>query len=381
MIKKLFNSPILGGFECAYAKTYNGTRLDLLSATKHDEYVVSDYQLLKAQGIKTVREGFAWHQIDTGLDNYDFSRFIPMIKAGVEANVEQIWDLNHFDYPDDLDPLSPEFITRFSAYAKAAVKLLRQFMKGTIYIVPINEISFFSFIGAHVGNWAPFYNRRGTAFKRQLVKASITAMDAIWTVDKNVRFIQVDPIFTRIPKDPNNLKAQSLAKQFFLNKFAAWDMLTGKINPELGGHPKYLDICGVNYYYYNQEWIKISPFGKVTHQTITLKSRSRQSLRILLGEVYERYHRPILITETGGWGELRPKWWRLLLRELPEAIAAGIPISGVCAYPVIDRPDWDDGHLTNSGLWDFKKNDENLTRIPHHESLKLIKEIGKLFST
>jgi hypothetical protein len=36
----------------------------------------------------------------------------------------------------------------------------------------------------------------------------------------------------------------------------------------------------------------------------------------------------------------------------------GIPLWGVCIYPIIDRPDWD--HLTpwhNAGLWDVELKD------------------------
>ena len=36
--------------------------------------------------------------------------------------------------------------------------------------------------------------------------------------------------------------------------FEAWDMLTGRAQPELGGKEKYLDVIGVNYYDRNQWW-------------------------------------------------------------------------------------------------------------------------------
>ena len=46
----------------------------------------------------------------------------------------------------------------------------------------------------------------------------------------------------------------------------------------------------------------------------------------------------------------------------------------VCAYPVIDRPDWTTGLLTHSGLCDFKMEDDLLKRHPHEHSLKLINQ-------
>ena len=32
-----------------------------------------------------------------------------------------------------------------------------------------------------------------------------------------------------------------------------------------------------------------------------------------------------------------------------------MPLEGLCIYPAIDRPDWDDpNHWHNSGLWDYE---------------------------
>ena len=37
--------------------------------------------------------------------------------------------------------------------------------------------------------------------------------------------------------------------------FQAWDMICGRLFPELGGSPRHLDIVGINYYWTNQwEW-------------------------------------------------------------------------------------------------------------------------------
>ena len=35
-------------------------------------------------------------------------------------------------------------------------------------------------------------------------------------------------------------------------------------------------------------------------------------------------------------------------------------MEGVCIYPIIDRPDWEDpNHWHNSGLWDLRLNEAN----------------------
>lgn len=370
----VFQSFLMAGFECTYARNEHQERMDLLATTKHDVYCREDYQLLKELGMTTVREGLAWHQIDRGTGRYNFSRFEELMKIGQEEGIEQIWDLNHFDYPEDVDPFSPEFVARFGAYAKAAIQVIRKYFPNRLlYICPINEMSFFTYIAADLGVWAPYEKGRGVEFKRQLVRASIAAMDAIRSVDENVRFIQIDPIFYRTPHKPITPAKREIARQFIAGKFQAWDMLGGLVEPELGGHARYLDILGCNYYYYNQEWIMdILPTGEVDYQTIPLYSKHRISVGTMLKQVYQRYKRPLLITETGGWGELRPKWWRLLLRQAEKA-KASLPLMGVCSYPIIDREDWNDRHLTNSGFWDFELGDETLRRIPHEPTLSIIR--------
>jgi beta-glucosidase/6-phospho-beta-glucosidase/beta-galactosidase len=354
--------------------------MDLLAMSRHDALCREDYQLLKELGIKTVREGLSWSGIDNQHGHsYDFNRFEKMMAIGAEEGMQQIWDLNHFDYPDDIDPFSPEFVERFARYAAKAITLIKQYQPDQVYIVPINEISFFTFIAGSRGVWAPYAIGRGQEFKRQLVRASIAAMNAIWSVDSTVRFIQVDPIFRRVPTEPITPAKELLASQFVVDKFQAFDLLTGKVEPELGGDPKYLDLIGANYYLYNQEWITgEDPKKPETFKTIQLDEPGRVSVVELLREVYDRYQRPIIISETGSWGTGRPEWWRRLTQELLEAERQGFPLLGVCAYPIVDRPDWTEWHLTNSGLWDFKADDLTCKRYPHQETIAIVqKYIGE----
>jgi beta-glucosidase/6-phospho-beta-glucosidase/beta-galactosidase len=297
-----------------------------------------------------------------------------------EENIQQIWDLNHFDYPERLNPFTEQFVESFAEYGKECIRFLRRSITDTLYIVPFNEISFFSLIAGEWGVWSPYTQQRGYELKKQLVKATIKCMDAIWSVDKDVRFIQVDPIFYRRAKHPLTKESITAAREFKEIKMQAWDMLAGRLEPQLGGSPKYLDIIGCNYYYYNQEFLWSDPSGAIRYKTMGWNSKYRLSLATMLKEVYDRYHRPLLLTETGGWGELRRIWWRRTFREVEETLKRKIPLYGICAYPIVDRPDWTDEHLTNSGLWDFAHDDATCRRIPHSESIRLVTEFSRRHS-
>ncbi len=368
-----FSSFFMGGFEGASPKNKKGKRIDILGMTRHDNYCRKDYGLLISKGIFTVRESLQWSLIETHPGVYDFSRYEKMMQIGQEMHIQQIWSLNHFDYPDFLDPFSKEFIQSFADYAKASIQVLRKYQTGTIYLIPINEISFFSFIGGSIGHWAPFAKKKGEVLKKQLVRAAIAAMNAIWNVDKKVVFIHTDPVVVRIPKNPKNIIQRIHARNFLKYYFQAWDMLAGISHPELGGNPKYLQILGGNYYIDNQEWITNRSSTKTPrHKTITWDHPDRKPLDKILEMIYKRYNKPFLISETGSYGINRVKFWNRTLLEIDSAIKKGIPVLGVCAYPVIDRPDWDNFKLTNSGLWDFKRGDKKLNRIPHKPTINII---------
>lgn len=372
-----FSSFVIGGFECTAAQGDAGRRLDLLGATRHDVAVSEDYRLLKAEGITTVREGLAWSTIDQGNGVYDFSRYVPILQAGQREGIEQIWDLNHFDYPDGLDVTAPDFVSAFANYAEQAARLLRSYITGTLYVVPMNEISFFSWIGADKGWWAPYRHGRkqGFAFKQQLVKAAIAAMEAIWHVTDDVRFIHVDPFMRRLALPPTSRAAIKHVREFNeVIRFEAWDMLAGRSHPEVGGDPKYLDIIGVNYYIHNQEWVKSGqPNRRLGHQMMDWDSSDRVSLALMLEKLYHRYHRPLLISETGSFGEFRQRWWQRTFQEIDAALTAGLPLLGVCAYPVLDRPESAGFLLPQSGIWDFEMTDLSCRRHPHQPSLQEIR--------
>jgi beta-glucosidase/6-phospho-beta-glucosidase/beta-galactosidase len=374
-----FASFMWAGFECTYAliDRERRLRLDLLGASKHDYYCATDYQLISAIGAKTVREGFAWHQIDKGNGEYDFSRFEAMLKIAKELEIQQVWDLNHFDYPEYLDPYTDTFITQFAEYAVRCLEVIRRYQSGEIYIVPVNEISFYSWFGADSGWWAPF--KKGAVnslqFKKQLVKAAIAAMKAISAVDKEVRFIHVDPIMRRIPKPPGTPKIHEQANDFnTVARYQTWDMLSGRLYPELGGQPEFLDILGINYYMVNQEWIMKSPVSKSEYTVmIPLDSPDRIGFDQILNEIYQRYQRPMVITETGSHGEFRPSWWDTVLTQVETALAQRLPIYGVCSYPTVDKPTSLPFLWPQSGLWDFYQLSDDYWRQPFQPGIDVIK--------
>ena len=103
-----------------------------------------------------------------------------------------------------------------------------------------------------------------------------------------------------------------------------------------------LDIIGVNYYSNNQ-WVHGGPPIDVDHQMY-------RPLSDLLYEIYARYKRPLLIAETGVEGDRRASWFGYVAGEVSRARKRGIPVEGICLYPVMDHLGWDDDRYCHNGL-------------------------------
>jgi len=359
-----FRSFWIAGFESAAHINKGGVRLDMLAATQHDAQADTDYALLREVGIRTARDGVRWHLIDRG-GQYDFASLAPQVEAARQHGVQVVWDLCHYGWPDDVDVFAPDFPHRFAAFAGATARFIAENGDGDVpYFTPINEISYLTYQAGDAARFYPFATRRGGELKRNLVRAAIQACDAIWAVDSRARIVHVDPTIHVVPPPDRPDLAQAALDQRN-SKWEAWDMLAGHIAPELGGDPRYLDIIGLNFYY-DSEWQ--FPEGRLRWEE-TPRDPRWMRLRDLLTEAWERYHRPLIVAETSHFGAGRVAWLREITGEVRAARERGTPLYGVCIYPILDRPDWDDpNHWHNSGLFDLPRDpDGTLRRVLNTE--------------
>jgi beta-glucosidase/6-phospho-beta-glucosidase/beta-galactosidase len=127
--------------------------------------------------------------------------------------------------------------------------------------------------------------------------------------------------------------------------FQAWDLLAGRAWPQIGGREALLDIVGVNYYFNNQ-WIHGGPPIDIGHALY-------KPFRDILTETHARYGRPIFVAETGIEGDRRAEWLAYVGGEVRAAMRRGVPVEGLCLYPVLDHPGWDDERYCPNGLLRF----------------------------
>jgi hypothetical protein len=264
-----------------------------------------------------------------------------MLRAANRTGTQVIWDLLHYGWPDDIDIWSPDFVTRFARFARAAALVVRAECGTVPFYSPVNEISFFAWGGGDAGYLNPFAHGRGFELKVQLARASIAAMEAVLEVDPRARFIHCDPVIN-VVTHPSRPFERGFADGHRRSQFQGWDLLSGRLWPQIGGADRYLDIIGVNYYHNNQ-WIHGGPPIDSDHALY-------KPLRRILVETFARYGKPIFIAETGIEAERRPHWMEYVGAEVRAAMAAGVPIEGICWYPIINHPGWDDDRPCENGL-------------------------------
>jgi beta-glucosidase/6-phospho-beta-glucosidase/beta-galactosidase len=272
---------------------------------------------------------------------YDWSSFLPMLRASCDVGMQVIWDLCHYGWPDDIDIWTPAFVERFSRFAKAVAELVRNETDTTPFYCPVNEISYWSWARAEVARFNPLARGRGLELKHQLVRAAIAAVEAIWSVNPRARIVQVDPVIQIIAR-PGRSRDRKTAEDYRRAQFQAWDMLSGRLWPKLGGKPEYLDILGVNYYSTNQ-WF-------LGGGTVELGHPLYRPFRDILAEVHRRYGRPLFVAETGAESDARAPWLRYVAGEVRAAVLADIPVEAICLYPITDYPGWTNGRHCKVGL-------------------------------
>lgn len=348
-----FNSFWMAGFECSDKLNAFGNRVDFLNLTGHLDLLDEDYKRLHDFNISTVREGIQWSKVEIKPYTYDWSVVFNMIKAAKQNNIQQVWDLCHFGFPDDLTPLHPMFARRFAALCKAFVEFYRSInAHDTLIIIPINEVSFISWLGGDACGTTPYCKGYGWEVKYRLMKAYIEGVEAIKKIDPSVLVLTSEPLVNIVPPLYATTKEIEAAERQHSHQFQVLDILSGRICSELGGKPEYIDMIGINYYYNNQWIYDTCDFLIWKDEPADIRWKP---LRDLIAEIHSRYSKPIVITETSHPREDRGLWMDIIAEECSSVLMSEIPLLGICIYPVIDRPDWDD-LITwhHSGLWDIE---------------------------
>jgi UDP-galactopyranose mutase len=347
----------MGGFEGADHFNAHGKPLDMARATGHTRLLRKDYERAAAIGLGCVRESIGWRLAEPSPGHFDFRRAQRMAGQARECGLQVLWTFMHYGTPADISLFDDALVERFARFAAEAARALKPLSERPPVYNLINEIGYLSWAASQTNLIHPYRGdvagrgerteASGYGLKRRLVRAVLAGMVAVRRVDPRARFLHVEPLVHVVaPVAQPELRA--LAARIAGYQWQVWDMLAGRLDPALGGHAQALDLIGINHYHSGQ-WEAGTERRLHWHE----HDPRRKPLSHLLREAWQRYRRPLIVAETSHFGSGRAAWLNEVAHEVQSACDSGVPVQGLCLYPLIDRFDWDDArHWHHSGLWD-----------------------------
>lgn len=328
-------------------------KLDLYELTQHYLFWKDDLGTLVDAGAKYVRWGIPWYLVEPEEDRFDFSWVDEVAAYAKEIGLEIIVDLLHYGTPLWMENsfLNARYPERFARYAGAVA----QRYKGKFtYFTPTNEPIVNAIWCGRDGSWPPYLHGEDgfVTVLTAVAKGMCLAARAIREHNSDAVLVQVDAGFRwvgdRFPDDFGR-------KDWEEWRFLAMDLMLGRVDAThpmftyLSGHGfmdetmrwfadhrQHIDIMGVNYY---------PATSTLTFEDTGLEHSvegGAEGLKDLLAAYWQRYHLPMIITETSRNESVESKaaWLHESVAAVDELRDGGIPVIGYTWFPFFDMADW-----------------------------------------
>ena len=322
-------------------------------------------------GLEYLRYGPPYYREHAAPGRYDWEFSRQTLGKLRRMGIQPIVDLCHFGVPDWAGNFqNPDWPALFAEYAGA---FAARFPWVRFY-TPVNEIFVCATFSGQYGWWNErLKSDRGfvTALKH-LAMANLMAEEAILKVRPDALFIQSESSEYFHAVDP---QAHGRAAAYNHKRFLSLDLSYG--HDVRGIMYEYLMDNGMTrdeYHWFLRTAARLRPFcvmGNdyyVTNEHLVPAHGPLKGAGEIFGyyvitrQYYERYHLPVMHTETNlGDAERAPAWlwkeWANMVRLKDD----GVPIIGFTWYSLTDQVDWDttlredNGHVNPLGLYDLDR--------------------------
>ncbi|HZH53815.1 MAG TPA: family 1 glycosylhydrolase [Microvirga sp.] len=370
-----------GGIECTVARIGDDFR-DQGSETGYRDRI-EDLDRIAALGIRTLRHPVLWETISpTSPDEADFSWHDKRIVRMQELGIRAIAGLCHHGsgprYTNMLDPAWPELLARH------ARNVAERYPHLDLY-TPVNEpLTTARFSGLY-GHWYPHETGYGP-FLRALVnecKATVLAMREIRRIRPDAQLVQTDDMGKTFSTPALAYQAEHENQRRWLS----FDLLCGMVDRH---HPWWRilldngveeadldllrdgeaapDIIGINHYLTSERYLdeRLSRYpehhwgGNGRHQYADAEA-VRMPLppeeigpAARLRETWERYRRPIAVTEAhhGCTRDDQLRWLMQVWNDVKIVRAEGADIRAVTVWSLFGAVDWNTLLTQRNGFYE-----------------------------
>ncbi len=352
------------GIECSYpvitGRSGADERVDEMEKCGFYERWREDFHLVRCdQELDYLRYGPVYYRCHTAPDRYDWTFCDETFAELQRLGVIPICDLCHFGVPDWIgDFQNPDWPELFSQYGRT---FAQRFPWVHLY-TPVNEIFVNATFSAEFGWWNErLRSERAfvTSLKHQC-RATILAEEAILELCPDAMFVQSEATSFYHLRSPD---AYDRARTLNQRRFLSLDLCYGhEVSSEMyeflmdngltrdeyhwflehGRQMRPHCIMGNDYYFTNESMVP--PEGPLVGTGEVF------GYYIITKQYYDRYHLPVMHTETNlaeddrapGW--LWKEWANMALLKY-----SGVPILGFTWYSLTDQVDWDTALRENNG--------------------------------
>lgn len=368
-------------------------------ACDHYHRYREDVAIMKELGLKSYRFSVSWPRVmpegygtvnEKGLQFY-----IDLVNELTEAGIEPMVTLFHWNLPTAIYELggweNPQVVDWFEQYADVVTTALGKKVK---YWMTFNEPQLFIGAGLNAGVFAPFEKKSTEALMRISKNVYLAHGKAVRIIRKNCQNSIVGMAPTGeivIPRDMNAESIErarklsfSMKKESFTSSITWWSdpIFFGKIPEdaqaifgeclpvlteeewEIVTEP--LDFYGFNIYQGLEDLDSTEEYGPYAYPGSPKTSMdwnvTPEVLYWSCRFLYERYGKPIMITENGmssfDWVSLDGKvhdpnridFLHRYLRSIKDAVSEGIPVLGYQYWSIMDNFEWINGYDKRFGL-------------------------------
>ena len=333
-----------------------------------------DLAALKKLGVSHYRFGIEWGRVEPkpGVFNEAaIAQYVKMAKDLRAAGIEPIVTLWHFSFPDWLydsknkrksNFLNPGVEQAWNGYVSRMASALAPYVR--IY-VPQNEPNGDVYTSYFAGYWPPGL----LATPGSLKKATDVSVAMFRDAAAIVRSKRPDAIIVGIYSIPNwrrNYFQDPTQFVYNMMMHQNWDHLDRVADTT--------DVIGVNYYYSQDASARrfiVRPHGELaSNYTQNGWEIDPEGFHAVLTRVYNRYGKPIVVTENGIGTQSEQKkirYFREHVNQMRRAMNDGVDIRGYLPWTLIDNYEWAQGYAANFGLTYLDKKSMRLVIQPSGE--------------
>ena len=320
-----------------------------LSGLSCDHYHLfrEDFEIAKNLNHNAHRFSLEWSRLEPKKGSFnekEIGHYRQVVEALCQKGIEPFLTVWHWTNPLWIRDLggweNQETVDYFSDYLRKVVSSLREQVK---FWIVLNEPMVFSSISYKKGSWPP--QKRSFFSHYRVIKNLISAHRRAYRIIK-----EIDPRL-QVGIAKNNVYFEAYRERLanrVLKKVGDWwwnYRFLDKIKDSL-------DFIGINYYHHNR--INFG-FNKNENKAVSDLGWEiyPKGIYYLLREVFNRYKKPIFITENGvadKGDRLREKFIRDHLYWLSMALGKGVDVRGYFYWSLLDNFEWDKGFWPRFGL-------------------------------